>query len=194
MSSSEPGCGRGINNGQQQQGVNNNFPVNTEHASLRAVREKNRNLAIALGIAPYTIRNNEQTTLTIGWAWPVTPSIRVLSDSNKFDNKPLHNAAAHYPDRTTYVRIPQIRKKGCILFLKSHGLPLRKFVYKYLDCWRPRSKSYNPEGLWYVHSSKFADMCAPYSLLLEAARRWCGPNATLSTFGEGDCPLVINWN
>mmetsp|Transcript_16940 Transcript_16940/g.27539 ORF Transcript_16940/g.27539 Transcript_16940/m.27539 type:complete len:1080 (-) Transcript_16940:164-3403(-) len=163
-----------------------------------AVMERNRNLAMALGVAPSTIRNTE-TTLTTGWARPVASSASALSN-NEFGNELLDNAA-HYPDSllseakeermTELLKLEKQLKKflsddrAASYSLKAMDRPLRKFVHEYSDFWKLRTESYDPEGRRYVHCSKLVDTSAPYPLLSDAVRRWRGPNTSTATFGEG---------
>eukprot|EP00581_Thalassiosira_minuscula_P001841 CAMPEP_0183745998 /NCGR_PEP_ID=MMETSP0737-20130205/66521_1 /TAXON_ID=385413 /ORGANISM="Thalassiosira miniscula, Strain CCMP1093" /LENGTH=1179 /DNA_ID=CAMNT_0025981677 /DNA_START=127 /DNA_END=3668 /DNA_ORIENTATION=- len=152
-----------------------------------AVIERNRNLAMALGVAPSTVRNTEQM-LTSGWARPVTtPALT----NDEFGNELLVNAAnyseallAEARERMTeLIKLEKQWKKflmddrAASCSLKAMDRPSRKFVHEYSDFWRLKTESFDPEGRRYIQCGKLVDTCAPYPLLSEAARKWRGPNA-----------------
>jgi len=160
-----------------------------------AVIERNRNLAMALGVAPSTIRNIEQN-LTTGWARPV--------GSHEFGNELLDNAA-QYPDsllseaKERMVELLKLEKQWKKFLaddrspgysLKAMERPLRKFVHEYSDFWRLKTESFDPEGRRYVHCSKLVDTSAPYPLLSEAARKWRGPAAGPAVAGVVDMTMI----
>jgi len=179
--------------------ANNNLPAAgapmVKMPPSEAVIERNRNLAMALGVAPSTIRNIEQN-LTTGWARPV--------GSNEFGNELLDNAA-QYPDSllseakermTELLKLEKQWKKFLSddrspgYSLKAMERPLRKFVHEYSDFWRLKTESFDPEGRRYVHCSKLVDTSAPYPLLSEAARKWRGPAAGPAVAGVVDMTMI----
>ena len=148
--------------------------------------ERNRNLAMALGVAPSTVRS-EQPSLT-GWARP------------DFGNE-LN--AAQYPDallaeaNERMVELLKVEKqwkrflsddREASCSLKPMARPLRKFIHEYSDFWRLHTESFDPEGRRYIYCAKLADTCAPYPSLSEAARKWRGPTAGPNT----DTDMLLN--
>lgn len=144
-----------------------------------AVLERNRNLAMALGVAPSTVRNEPSLT---GWARPAYTG-------NAFESE-LEMNTAQYPEpllaeaKERMAELIKLERKWnqCLLddramscSLKPMNRPTRKFVHEYSDYWFFRTESFDPEGKRYIHCAKMKDTRAPHPLLSEAARKWSGP-------------------
>ena len=172
---------------------NNNTAPTTHMANIppsEAVLERNRNVAMALGVAPSTVRSNGPT-LT-GWARPVTQaSASVLTDTgNEFQKELDINVEARYTDSmlseakdrmSELLKLESKWKKFLVddraasCSLKPMLRPMRKFVHEYSDFWKLHTESFDPEGRRYIYCVKLEDTHAPYPLLSDAARKWRGP-------------------
>jgi len=145
-----------------------------------AILERNRNLAMALGVAPSTIRNDVSLT---GWARPTTVEIQLDQFGNELNT-------AQYPDSllaqakermTELLKVEKIWKKfladdrEASCSLRPMDRPLRKFIHEYSDFWKLHTQSFDPEGKRYIHCGKLMDTAMPYPLLSEAVKKWRGP-------------------
>ncbi|KAL7464972.1 hypothetical protein ACHAXS_005304 [Conticribra weissflogii] len=116
-----------------------------------AILERNRNLAMALGVAPSTIRNDVSLT---GWARPTTVEIQLDQFGNELNT-------AQYPDSllaqakermTELLKVEKIWKKfladdrEASCSLRPMDRPLRKFIHEYSDFWKLHTQSFDPEG------------------------------------------------
>ena len=174
--------------------LSNNSTVPSTHMKnippSEAVLERNRNVAMALGVTPSTVRSNGPT-LT-GWARPVTQaSASVLTDiGNEFQKELDIYVEARYTDSllseakdrmSELLKLESKWKKFLVddramsCSLKPMLRPTRKFVHEYSDFWKLHTESFDPEGRRYVYCVKLEDTHAPYPLLSDAARKWRGP-------------------
>ncbi|KAL3811217.1 hypothetical protein ACHAXA_008976 [Cyclostephanos tholiformis] len=170
-----------------------------------AVLARNRNLALALDVAPSTVRN--EPTLT-GWARPVTQdAASVLTDmGDEFQKELAVNPKAQYTDSmlseardrmSELLKLESKWKKFLVddramsCSLKAMNRPMRKFVHEYSDFWRLHTESFDPEGRRYIHCVKLEDTRAPNPLLSEAARKWRGPTRPITGPSAADVDLTM---
>eukprot|EP00970_Alexandrium_tamarense_P014593 scaffold4206_cov196-Alexandrium_tamarense.AAC.24 len=165
---------------QMQSGLMTAPVAVTKLPPSEVVLERNKNLAMALGVAPATLRNQIQLT---GWKRPTSTVV----DYDEFGNE-LN--ATQYPDElllkardrmTELLKLEKIWKKfladdrDASCSLKPMDRPTRVFVHEYSDFWRLTTQSYDPEGRRYIHCVKTVDTSTPHPLLSEAVRKWRGP-------------------
>ena len=170
-----------------------------------AILERNRNLAMALDVAPSTIRN--ELTLT-GWARPVTQDAVPVSThtGDEFLKELDVNPMAQYTDSllseardrmSELLKLETKWKKFLVddramsCSLKAMNRPMRKFVHEYSDYWRLHTESFDPEGRRYIHCIKLEDTRSPYPLLSEAARKWRGPARPITGPSAADVDLTM---
>jgi hypothetical protein len=149
--------------------------------------ERNRNLALALGVVPAT----ERAKLNSGWARPAS-----LQDIDKFGNE-LN--CTIYPDsliieaRERTLELVRLEKKWLSFLkddkaascpLKAMDRPTRKFVHAYSDFWNLHTESFDPQPKRYIHCVKLLETRVPRPLLSEAVHRWRGPAAPSSVTSE----------
>ena len=157
-----------------------------------AVLERNRNMAMALGVAPSTVRSAP----TPGWARPVSQTqsaVSVVDLGAEFEKELDMNAVANYPDallleaKDRMVELLKLESKwkkflvddkAASCSLKPMNRPMRQFVHEYSDFWKLHTESFDPEGKRYIYCAKLDDTCAPNPLLSEAARKWRGHTTT----------------
>ena len=167
------------------------LPINPLPPS-EAVLERNRNMAMALGVAPSTVRSAP----TPGWARPVSQTqsaVSVVDLGAEFEKELDMNAVANYPDaflleaKDRMVELLKLESKwkkflvddkAASCSLKPMNRPMRQFVHEYSDFWKLHTESFDPEGKRYIYCAKLDDTCAPNPLLSEAARKWRGPTTT----------------
>jgi hypothetical protein len=173
---------------------NSTLPTNPLPPS-EAVLERNRNMALALGVAPSTVRSAP----TPGWARPVSQSkqsaVSVVDLGAEFEKELDVNAVANYPDallleaKDRMVELLKLESKWkkflvddkeASCSLKPMNRPMRQFVHEYSDFWKLHTESFDPEGKRYIYCAKLDDTRAPNPLLSEAARKWRGPTTAPS--------------
>lgn len=196
---------------------NTGIPALSPSSNLpsEAVLERNRNMAMALGVAPSTVR----IAPTPGWARPVSQQLSAVSVADlgaEFENELDINAVDNYPDalilkaKDRMVELLKLESKwkkflvddkAASCSLKPMNRPMRLFVHEYSDFWKLHTESFDPEGNRYIYCAKLDDTRAPNPLLSEAARKWrgpttapSGPNSTtvdLSLLPTGPAPKLL---
>ena len=141
---------------------------------------RNQTFALALGVAPATVRQQAQLT---GWARPTNAKVNLDEFGNELN-------ASLYPDNLILkarerMELTVKMERKWIRFLeddKAASLPLSKmdrstrvFIHEYSDFWKLHTESFDPEPKRYIHCVKLRDTSVPRPLLSDAARNWRGP-------------------
>ena len=182
--------------GSSQQGVLNPPPGLSTGLSTADVSDeklqRNKAFADALGVKPATLRQN----LNSGWARP-TGTAATLDEFGNELNVVIYPDAllSQARDRMSLALKVEKKWKAFLVDDKAASLPLypmdratRIFVHHYSDFWNLKTESFDPEPRRYIHCVKLPETHMPHPLLSDAARKWRGPAAAVSTVSLADLP------